>query len=269
MSKLNRAGPGNTTSPLSTISTSGRVAASSADMSGGSATSSITAPGLHWLTSSTRWPNAEVAVTIRSHSPTRRFVVRSTSTFAPGVSSRIFSFSAARRSARSTRSTSLTAAAGSLGTRANRAGRTDDHRPAFREIAPAHPLRRELGRLERRRNRQAVARGHRNRCALRYGDAGIADDFRERTEANDPGAMVGGILHGRIEAAVCEFGRTSQHLSRRRTERIDQAVDRPAGRLRPTALDGADEPSGHVRRCDLHPLARQLRVHRYLGWLPR
>src|SRR5512139_4076514 len=86
MSKLKSTGPGISTSPLSTTSTSGRTAASSAEMSGGRATSRITAPGLHWLTSSTRCPKADVAVMIRSHWPTQGAVLTSVSTVAPGVS---------------------------------------------------------------------------------------------------------------------------------------------------------------------------------------
>ena len=114
MLKLKSTGPGISTSPLSTTSTSGRTAASSAEMSGGSATSRITAPGLHWLTSSTRRPNADVAVTIRSQSPTRFAVLTSISTSASGVSSRIVRFSASRRGGSiETSTTSLTAAASS------------------------------------------------------------------------------------------------------------------------------------------------------------
>ena len=112
MSKLKRTGPGISTSPLSTTSTSGRTAASSAEMSGGNATSRITAPGLHWLTSSTRCPNADVAVTTRSQSPSRRCVEVSSSTCAPGVSRSIFCFSAVSRSGSiDTSTTSPTAAA--------------------------------------------------------------------------------------------------------------------------------------------------------------
>jgi hypothetical protein len=53
--------PGISTSPLSMTSTSGRSAASASLMSGGRATSQITAPGLHFVMSIARCPNAAVA----------------------------------------------------------------------------------------------------------------------------------------------------------------------------------------------------------------
>ena len=83
-------------------------------MSGGSATSRITAPGLHWLTSSTRRPKAEVAVTMRSHCPTHGALLTSVVTVASGTSSRMVRFRASRRGgSMDTSTTSLTAAASS------------------------------------------------------------------------------------------------------------------------------------------------------------
>ena len=83
---------GISTSPLSTTSTSGRSAASASVMSGGRATSQITAPGLHRVISITRCPNADVAVMIRSQSPMPVPAFVAMRTCAPGVSSWILRF---------------------------------------------------------------------------------------------------------------------------------------------------------------------------------
>ncbi len=55
-------------------------------MSGGRATSQITAPGLHLVMSITRWPKADVAVMIRSQSARRSPALVAIVTSQPGVS---------------------------------------------------------------------------------------------------------------------------------------------------------------------------------------
>ncbi len=55
-------------------------------MSGGRATSQMTAPGLHLVMSTMRWPKAEVAVTIRSHWPRYSSARVAMVTVEPGVS---------------------------------------------------------------------------------------------------------------------------------------------------------------------------------------
>jgi len=133
---------------------------------------------------------------------------------------------------------------------ADRAGGADDHRLELHALAA-------VGRRQQRQSQQrvvrgpqsgrravAVAGGDRQRRTPRDGDAGVADDLRERAQPHDLRAELPGHLGRGEQALVGELGRVAHDLVRRAAD-----ADQPALGLDP---GGALDPRHRrvdERRC--------------------